>query len=105
MLGKRRRQGDQDRFDLAQGVVVGGRPEAPGLDQRPEHARGNVLDVAVALVDAGDALGADVDEQNLVSGLDEDLSQGDADIAGTDDRDLSGHLRAIPYPPERVGND
>ena len=91
LLGERGRQSDQDRVRLAQLVVVGRRAQASLVDQLLQLGAGDVLDVALAPVQLRDALGADVDQQDRASGVGEDLGEGDADVSGSDDCDVTVH--------------
>jgi hypothetical protein len=91
LAGEWRRQGDQDRLDLAQDVVVARGRDQAGLDELPERVRRDVLDVALAAVQLVDAVLDDVDEHDPPSCICEDLRERHADIAGTDDCDLWLH--------------
>jgi hypothetical protein len=91
LLRERRRQRDEDRVALAELVVVGRRAHAVVADEPAERLRRHVLDVALAAVQALDAVGVDVDEQDVVARLGEHLGQGHADVARTDDCDPAVH--------------
>jgi hypothetical protein len=91
---ERRRQRDQDRVDLSEGVVVGRRRDQTGVDELPEHLRRHVLDVAVAAVQLVDAVLLNVEEHDAPAGGGEDLGERHAHVAGTDDGDLRFHTGA-----------
>jgi hypothetical protein len=65
-----------------------------GVDEALQGLRGHVLDVALAAVQHRRALGVSVDEQHAAARLGEDLSEWDADVAGSDDGNV-GHRRGI----------
>ena len=88
---ERRRQRDEDRLGLLQRVVVGGDLDRPRLDVTPQVVRVDVPDVALASPDGVDLLGIRLDEHDAVACLGEDLGEREADIAGSDDPDVSLH--------------
>jgi hypothetical protein len=90
-----RRQRDDDAVGVADGVVVGRRGKGPGLDERRERRRRDVLDVALAAVDGGDALGVDVDEHHRNARFRETATEGEADIARADNGDFRLHFGPI----------
>ena len=92
---ERRRERDEDRVGVAQLVVVGRRGDEPGLDERLEHLRRDVLDVALAGVQLRDAVGVDVDEQHALAGIGEGASERQADVARSDDGDVALHRLGI----------
>src|SRR5207247_11386438 len=88
---KGRRQGNEDRVGLLEHSVVGGRSDQPAVDELLQDLRGDIADVALAAVDPVDDVFADVDEHDVLPYLREDLGQGQADVAGTDDRNVPLH--------------
>ena len=94
LLRERRRQRDHDRVRVAQLVVVGRRAKPVLVDEPLQHVRRNVLDVALAAIQHGHALGIAVDQQHAAARLREDLGERDADVAGSDNGDV-GHRRGI----------
>ena len=80
---------------LAQLVVVGRRGDEACVDERLQHLRRDVLDVALAGVQLRDARGVDVDEQHALAGVGERACERHADVAGADDGDVALHRLGI----------
>ena len=92
---ERRREGDEDGVDVPQLVVVRRRGDEPGVDERLQYLRRHVLDVALALVQLGDAGRVDVHEQHALAGVGERAREREADVAGSDDGDVALHRLGI----------
>ena len=88
---ERRRHRDHDRLGVCDDGEIGGRRDRPGLDERLQPLRGDVLDVALAAVDRVDDVLDDVDEHDALAGLCEGLGVGHADVARADHCDLGVH--------------
>ena len=95
LLRERCRERDEDRVGLAHLVVVGRRGDEALLDERPEHLGRDVLDVALARVEHGDAVGVDVDEQHALAGVGEHAREREPDVPGPDDGDVAAHRLGI----------
>jgi hypothetical protein len=90
LRGKRRRQRDEDRIGLAEGVVVGGRAHQARVDVALQRLGGDVADVALAAVELFDTVGLNVDEDDGVARFRKHVGEWHADVAGADDGD-PGH--------------
>jgi hypothetical protein len=101
---QRCRQRDEDRVRFLEHGVVRAGGDGSTLDELLQDLRGDVADVTLATVDPIDDLLVDVDEHHCLTRIREDLGQGHADIAGTDDcnvplHDAEGYTRRSPARP------
>ena len=92
---ERRGEGDEDRVRVAELVVVGRRRDEALVDERLQDVRGDVLDVALARVELGDASWIDVDEQDALARVGEGACERHADVAGAHDGDVALHRLGI----------
>ena len=92
---QRRRKRDEDGVGVAQLVVVRRRGDEAVFDERLQHVRRDVLDVALAGVELRDAVGVHVDEQHGLAGVGEGARERQADVARTDDGNVALHRVGI----------
>src|SRR5262249_44757879 len=84
-LVQRSGNGDADRIDLGQTLKVGGRLEEPPVTHVPDPRRGDVVEVALALIEFGNLVPICIEAKDANARPGEGVSEGQTYITKTKD--------------------